>query len=57
VLALTIALGDGRCPSIRFRRKFASYARMVDSRRESNGKTKGVGNRKCGKQTPELGVH
>jgi len=28
--------------------KFASYARMVDSRRESNGKTKGVGNRKCG---------
>src|SRR5450759_2583936 len=28
--------------------KFASYARMVDSRRESNGKSKGVGNRKCG---------
>jgi transposase len=27
---------------------FASYARMVDSRRESNGKVKGVGNTKCG---------
>ena len=27
---------------------FASYARMVDSRRESNGKKKGVGNTKCG---------
>ena len=25
-----------------------SYARMVDSRRESNGKNKGVGNAKCG---------
>ena len=27
---------------------FASYARTVDSRRESNGKKKGVGNAKCG---------
>lgn len=27
---------------------FASYARTVDSRRESNGKNKGSGNAKCG---------
>ncbi|MBP8295236.1 MAG: transposase [Burkholderiales bacterium] len=27
---------------------FASYARTVDSRRESNGKKKGEGNAKCG---------
>jgi len=29
-------------------RHFASYARTVDSRRESNGKKKGSGNAKCG---------
>lgn len=27
---------------------FASYARAVDSRRESNGKKKGAGNAECG---------
>ena len=37
-----MSIGSPRCG------KFASYARMVDSRRESNGKSKGVGNRKCG---------
>jgi transposase len=48
VLALTIALETGDVHRFASAGKFASYARMVDSRRESNGKTKGVGNRKCG---------
>jgi len=48
VLALTIALETGDIQRFASAGKFASYARMVDSRRESNGKNKGVGNRKCG---------
>jgi transposase len=48
VLALTIALETGDVHRFASAGKFASYARMVDSRRESNGKAKGVGNRKCG---------
>src|ERR1700730_7381704 len=48
VLALTIALETGDIHRFASAGKFASYARMVDSRRESNGKSKGVGNRKCG---------
>jgi len=48
VLALTIALETGDIGRFASAGKFASYARMVDSRRESNGKNKGVGNRKCG---------
>jgi len=48
VLALTIALETGDVHRFASAGKFASYARMVDSRRESNGKSKGVGNRKCG---------
>jgi len=48
VLALTIALETGDIQRFASAGKFASYARMVDSRRESNGKSKGVGNRKCG---------
>jgi transposase len=50
VLALTIALETGDIRRFASAGKYASYARMVDSRRESNGKTKGVGNRKCGNQ-------
>jgi transposase len=48
VLALTIALETGDVSRFDGAGNFASYARTVDSRRESNGKTKGVGNAKCG---------
>ena len=48
VLALTIALETGDVGRFASPGNFASYARTVDSRRESNGKKKGVGNAKCG---------
>jgi transposase len=48
VLALTIALETGDVGRFDSPGNFASYARTVDSRRESNGKKKGVGNAKCG---------
>jgi transposase len=48
ILALTIALETGDVKRFATAGNFASYARMVDSRRESNGKTKGAGNTKCG---------
>ena len=48
VLALTIALETGDVARFESPGNFASYARTVDSRRESNGKKKGVGNAKCG---------
>jgi transposase len=48
VLGPTIALESG--PIRRFDRvgQYASYCRMVDSARWSNGKKKGEGNRRCG---------
>ncbi|MGJ7512608.1 IS110 family transposase, partial [Variovorax sp. GT1P44] len=48
ILALTIALETGDIARFSDPGHFASYARMVDSRRESNGKKKGEGNAKCG---------
>lgn len=48
VLALTIALESGDVARFDAAGNFASYARMVQSRRDSNGKTKGSGNAKCG---------
>ena len=48
VLALTIALETGEIARFQTPGDFASYARTVDSRRESNGKKKGEGNAKCG---------
>jgi len=48
VLALTIALETGDIGRFASPGNFASYARAVDSRRESNGKKKGEGNAKCG---------
>lgn len=48
VLALTIALETGDVTRFEGPGNFASYARTVDSRRESNGKKKGEGNTKCG---------
>lgn len=48
VLALTIALETGDISRFDGPGNFASYARTVDSRRESNGKKKGEGNAKCG---------
>lgn len=48
VLALTIALETGDIARFEGAGNFASYARVVDSRRESNGKKKGEGNAKCG---------
>jgi transposase len=47
-LALTIALETGDVSRFATPGDFASYARTVDSRRESNGKKKGEGNAKCG---------
>lgn len=48
VLALTIALETGDINRFDGPGNFASYARAVGSRRESNGKKKGEGNAKCG---------
>jgi len=48
VLALTIALETGELARFAGPGNFASYARTVNSRRESNGKKKGEGNTKCG---------
>ena len=48
VLALTIALETGELTRFAEPGNFASYARTVNSRRESNGKKKGEGNTKCG---------
>jgi transposase len=47
-LALTIALETGDIARFAGPGNFASYARVVDTRRESNGKKKGEGNAKCG---------
>ena len=47
-LALTIALESGDMARFADAGHFASYARAVDSRRESNGKKKGSGNARCG---------
>ncbi|TDR79939.1 IS110 family transposase [Paludibacterium purpuratum] len=48
ILALTIALEVGDINRFANAGHFASYARTVNSRRESNGKKKGEGNAKCG---------
>ncbi|MDH3460374.1 MAG: IS110 family transposase, partial [Burkholderiaceae bacterium] len=48
VLGLTIALETGDISRFAGPGNFASYSRLVDSRRESNGKKKGAGNAKCG---------
>jgi transposase len=48
VLALTIAPETGDVERFDGPGNFASYARTVASRRESNGKKKGEGNAKCG---------
>ena len=48
VLALIIALETGDVGRFDSAGNFASYARTVSSRRESNGKKKGEGNAKCG---------
>ena len=48
ILSMTIYLETGDIKRFDSCGQFASYARMVDSTRESNGKKKGEGNRKCG---------
>ena len=48
LLALTIALETGDVARFDSAGHFASYARTVGSRRESNGKKKGEGNARCG---------
>ena len=45
---MTIALETGDVGRFDSAGNFASYARTVSSRRESNGKKKGEGNAKCG---------
>lgn len=48
ILSMTIYLETGDIERFESCGKFASYARMVNSKRESNGKKKGEGNKKCG---------
>lgn len=48
ILSMTIYLETGDISRFKSSGNFASYARMVRSSRESNGKKKGEGNRKCG---------
>ena len=48
ILSMTIYLETGDISRFNSSGNFASYARMVRSSRESNGKKKGEGNRKCG---------
>lgn len=48
ILSMTIYLETGDIGRFDSCGQFASYARMVDSKRESNSKKKGEGNRKCG---------
>jgi transposase len=48
ILALTIALETGSITRFAGPGNFASYARTVESRRDSNNKKKGEGNAKCG---------
>ena len=48
ILSMTIYLETGDIQRFESCGNFASYARMVSSKRESNGKKKGEGNRKCG---------
>lgn len=48
ILSMTIYLETGDIQRFDSCGNFASYARMVTSKRESNGKKKGEGNRKCG---------
>jgi len=48
ILALCIMLETGEIARFEKVGQFASYARCVDSRHESNGKKKGEGNKKCG---------
>lgn len=48
ILSMTIYLETGDINRFNSSGNFASYARMVNSKRESNGKKKGEGNRKCG---------
>lgn len=48
VLGLTILLETGEVTRFRDVGEYASYCRMVPAIRTSNGKKKGVGNRKCG---------
>jgi transposase len=47
-LAMTIAMETGDIKRFDAAGHYASYARMVGSRHESNGKKKGTGNTKCG---------
>jgi transposase len=48
ILALTITMEVGDIQRFKSDGDFASYCRMVDAKRLSNGKTKGDNNQKCG---------
>lgn len=48
ILGLTIAMETGEIARFKTAGKFASYCRLVDSQRLSNGKKKGSNNAKCG---------
>ncbi len=48
ILALTIMLETGEISRFPNVGNYASYCRLVDSKRESNGKKKGEGNKKNG---------
>ena len=53
---MTIAAGERRIERFDSVGDYASYCRMVESVRLSNGKKKGHGNRKCGNRYLCLGV-
>jgi transposase len=48
ILGMTITMEVGDIKRFKTDGDFASYCRMVDARRLSNGKTKGDNNQKCG---------
>jgi len=48
ILGMTITMEVGEIQRFKTDGDFASYSRMVDARRLSNGKTKGQNNQKCG---------
>ena len=48
ILALTITLETGDISRFHKVGNYASYCRCVDSKKTSNGKKKGSGNKKCG---------
>ncbi len=56
ILGMTLTMEVGDIARFKTDGDFASYCRVVDSRRLSNGKQKGENNAKCGNKVLELGL-